>query len=250
MNLMNRWVNSISDFFSFRKTINDGSDDEIGAIFLKYSIEKGGLKSSDDVLDVGSGYGRMAKPLTTYLNPDSQYEGIEIIGRGVRKCKKLISKTFPNFHFQKIDVHNKRYNPRGSVKAAEFTFPFEDESFDFVLLTSVFTHMLPDDLANYLKEIARVLKKGGTCFITYFLLNDESSKLIDSGSSHFNLSFKYESYRIESEEDPEYVVAYDENLIRAQYDKNQLDIKQVYFGSWSGRADFLDFQDIIIAKKN
>ena len=50
---------------------------------------------------------------------------------------------------------------RAETKASEYTFPYEDGEFDVVVLTSVFTHMLPDDVAHYLDEIARVLKPGG-----------------------------------------------------------------------------------------
>ncbi len=56
----------------------------------------------------------------------------------------------------------------------------------FVLLTSVFTHMLPQDMDNYLSEVARVLKPDGRCLITYFLLNPESLALIDAEESSFN----------------------------------------------------------------
>ena len=38
--------------------------------------------------------------------------------------------------------------------------------------------MLSADMENYLKQIARVLKPGGRCLITYFLLNPESAKLM------------------------------------------------------------------------
>ncbi len=229
--------------------INSGDADVIGKEFLKHFVEIGGLKSSDDVLDVGSGYGRMAVALTDYLSPDSRYEGIEIIPQGIEWSSKNITPNFKNFNFQLIDVKNDRYNPKGNQKASEFKFPFEDESFDFIFLTSVFTHMLPDDLENYLSEISRVLRKSGKTFITYFLLNDESRVLIKEGKSHHKLPYKYENCRIEYEEDPEHVIAYEEMGIREFYKKYNLNFVSAHYGNWCGRIDHVSHQDIVIGTK-
>ena len=46
------------------------------------------------------------------------------------------------------------------------------------LLKSVFTHMHPNDVRHYLKELGRVIRSGGRAVITYFLLNDESRALV------------------------------------------------------------------------
>lgn len=229
--------------------INAGSAEKIGHIFFTYFVELAGLKKTDHVLDVGSGYGRMAVPLTGFLSSHSRYEGLEIIEAGVNWCNKKITPKFRNFKFHKIDVQNGRYNPNGNTRAADYMFPFKDESFDFVLLTSVFTHMMPADFENYLAEISRVLKPGGTCFITYFLLNPSSEKMIKAGKSRFTLKHTFETCRIESETDPEFVVAFKQKNIQNSYEKYNLKFKSVHYGSWCGRTDFLDFQDIIIAQK-
>lgn len=97
-----------------------------------------------------------------------------------------------HFHFQHSNVYNKYYNPHGKVRAQDFQFPFDDESLDFVFLTSVFTHMLPSDLENYLSEISRVLKTGGKCLITFFILNEESESLVRSGRSTLDFRYKIE----------------------------------------------------------
>lgn len=229
--------------------INAGNAEKIGHIFFNYFIELANLKKTDHVLDIGSGYGRMAVPLTGFLSSGSRYEGLEIISEGVNWCNKKITPKFKNFNFRRIDVLNGRYNPTGKTKAADYTFPFENESFDFVLLTSVFTHMLPADFENYLSEIARVLKPGGTCFITYFLLNPIAAKFIDAGKSRFALKHSFENCRIESEKDPEFVVAYREEDIQDTYKNHNLKFKAVHYGNWCGRTEFLDFQDIVIAQK-
>lgn len=49
--------------------------------------------------------------------------------------------------------------------------------------------MLPQDMENYLSEIAPILKEGGRCLITYFLLTQDSLKLLGEKAS--SIAFKY-----------------------------------------------------------
>jgi SAM-dependent methyltransferase len=139
-------------------------------------------------LDVGSGIGRMALPLTRYLSERGTYDGIEIVPSGVKWCRKAITPRHPNFRFHEIDVYNLEYNPKGRLKADEYRFPFPDASFDFMFLTSIFTHMLPRDIENYVGELGRVAAPGARCFITLFLLNEESRSAIRKGglALHFD----------------------------------------------------------------
>lgn len=223
---------------------------EVGEEFFGYFVNLGGLKSHHRVLDVGSGTGRMALPLTKYLK-DGSYEGIDIVRASVEWCQKTYAPRYPKFRFHFSDIYNKEYNPQGKEKASEYEFPFETASFDFVFLTSVFTHMLPEDMENYLSEIARVLKNGGRCLITYFLLNAESLKLIEEGASFHNFEYKLQNCRVEREQVPEYAVAYDENVIRSLYEKYGLTVSEpVYYGKWCGRPDGLSWQDMIVAAKS
>jgi ubiquinone/menaquinone biosynthesis C-methylase UbiE len=220
-----------------------------GEDFLKIYKEKCGLQPDEKMLDVGCGIGRMALPLTQYANEGAVYEGIEIVKEGVDWCREKITPRFPNFHFQQIDVYNKHYNPRGKFQPSEYKFPFADESFSFVMLTSVFTHMLPDDLGNYLSEIYRVLKRGGRCLITYFLLNEESLRLIETGHSTLDLRYVFEQYRTVSREVPEQAIAYDEGWIRDLYRKVGLKVMRLDYGSWCARENHLSYQDLILGVK-
>jgi len=229
--------------------INAGNDEKIQKKFLKLFKDPGGLKSTDNVLDVGSGYGRMAVALTDYLSPDSRYEGIEILKKGVDWCTKRITPKYNNFNFSLIDVKNDRYNPNGKTSASEYKFPFASESFDFVFLVSVFTHLLPADLENYLSEISRVLNNNGRCFITFFLLNEFTNSQIEKGKASYTLKFKYQNCRIESEDNPEWVIAYEEKDILKLFHKYGLTIDSVNYGGWTGRENCLSNQDIIVGKK-
>ena len=221
----------------------------VGEEFLKYFKELGGLKPNESVLDVGCGIGRMAVALTRYLDKGS-YEGFDILSEGIGWATRNITPKFPNFHFQHVDIYNKSYNPNGNFEAREFSFPYKNDYFDFVLLTSVFTHMLPKDLENYISEISRVMKTGGRCLITFFLLNSESRNLIEAKSSHLDFQYELEGCRIVDESEPERAIAYDEKRIRMLYKKHRLTIVEpIHYGLWSGKKDHLSFQDIMIAEK-
>lgn len=231
--------------------INIGSNNEINKEFFNYFLEKGGLKESDKVLEIGSGFGRMAIPLTEFLSKEGHYNGLELIKDGVNWCKSNFTKRFPNFEFQRIDVFNDRYNPLGKQLASTYKFPFEDDSFDFIYLTSVFTHMYSDEIKNYIKEISRVLKKGGKCLITYYILNETSLNNIKESKGTYNFKFEIDDYRVEDMFNPLYQIAFKESFIRDWYSRFNLVIQEpIYYGSWSGRQDYLSFQDIIIGKKS
>jgi len=221
-----------------------------GDEFLRYYIELCQLRPDETILDVGSGIGRKTVPLTRYLNEFGTYEGIEIVQAGVDWCQQRITRKYPNFRFQQIDVFNTYYNPVGTTKASEYRFPFDDAHFDFVTLGSVFTHLLPADVENYLSEIARVLKPGGRCMITFFLLNQESFELIDSDKSTLNLRHGAGMYRVLDTAMPERTIGYDEQCIMELYRKHGLAIQQpTHYGAWCGRQQFLSYQDIVIATK-
>ena len=59
---------------------------------------------------------------------------------------KNITPKFPKFRFKVADVFNSLYEKNGINKGEKFHFPFHDKEFDFIFLTSVFTHMLPDEM--------------------------------------------------------------------------------------------------------
>ena len=235
--------------------INDlyiGRDDfrKIGEIYLKSFIEIGGLKSTDKVLDVGCGIGRMAIPLTKYLDNGGAYEGFDIVPKGINWCKENITSKYSNFKFNLANIYNKCYNPSGTQKASDYRFPYPDNNFDFVFLTSVFTHMLPEDMENYFSEISRVLKKSGVCYITYFIKNAESSILMNNEDSKINFNIKIDNYYTTNIDCSERVIMYEEDYILGLYKKYGFELViPIQYGGWCGRKKNEKGQDIIIAIK-
>lgn len=221
-----------------------------GEEFFRHFIRLGELKPNARILDVGCGCGRMAIPLTRYLSPEGGYWGFDIVEDNIRWCQKNLEAKHRNFHFLLADVYNKNYRPKGQYQAAEYRFPYQDAFFDFVSLTSVFTHMLAADMQNYLREIARVMKPGGRSLITFFLLNDESKNLLSQGLGTMKFPYARQDCRVCVEEYPETAVAFEESYIRQSYQARGLEIiEPIGYGSWCGRKEWLSFQDIVVAFK-
>jgi ubiquinone/menaquinone biosynthesis C-methylase UbiE len=221
-----------------------------GEEFFRYYTKLCDLKPYERMLDVGSGIGRKTFLLTDYLNHEGSYEGLDIVKTGIDWCTERITRKYPHFTFQRIDVFNQHYNPNGRYKASEYRFPFADESFDFAVLGSVFTHMLAEDVEHYLCEVARVLKTGGRCLISFFLLNESSLTLMRANNSTINLNINLGSCWVTDASDPEAVTGYEEDFVRGVYDRYNLEIKKpIHYGAWCGREKFLSYQDLIFAFK-
>jgi SAM-dependent methyltransferase len=228
----------------------DGRFDRVGQEFLRHFVEIGGLKPHHRVLDVGCGAGRMARPLTAYLHPGGSYEGFDMLRNKVRWCQSHIGRRFPSFRFTWVDLRNREYAPHGRIDPAGFRFPYGDGEFDFVFLTSVFTHMLPVEVERYLLEISRVLKPGGRCFATFFLLNGESRKLCAAGGGVFRFDHALEGCAVVDPVVPEKAVAHEEELVQRLFRQAGLrGLPPLRYGRWCGRVSGVTSQDIIVAER-
>jgi SAM-dependent methyltransferase len=207
------------------------------------------------MLDVGSGIGRKTLALTKYLTSAGRYEGIEIVAAGVEWCTRHITSRYPNFQFTRMDIRSDLYNPDGAIAPTEVRFPFDDESFDFVMLGSVFTHMLEPELDHYLSEILRVLRPEGKALVTYFLLNDDSRAHLAQGKGDFTFDHERGSSYLNDVSGPLAAVAYDEAFMRSRYAAHRFKVLEpVYLGTWCGRPavwsnEYGNYQDIIVASK-
>src|ERR1700757_2189666 len=221
-----------------------------GDEFLGYLVDLCGLQPGDAVLDVGCGSGRMALPLTGYLNREGRYAGFDFSREAIAWCTENISGSHPNFEFTVVDIQNGSYNPTGKYKSSDFRFPYPDGSFDVVFLASLFTHMLPSDVKHYMHEIVRVLKPGGRSLITFFLLNEESSALSKEGKASFNFEHQMLGYRTTHVDHPEAAIAYQEEFVRYLYGECGLELGEpLRYGAWCGRTDGMSGQDVVVAVK-
>jgi ubiquinone/menaquinone biosynthesis C-methylase UbiE len=216
-----------------------------GLKFSQLTTQYCNFPKTGSILDIGSGIGRLAIPLSNYLEPDGSYEGFDVIKKGVEWCKKNISQKHSNFNFTHVGLSNDLYTNAGAP-AQHFNFPYKSQSFDCTIAISVYTHLLKNELEQYMRESKRVMKKGAKSLATFFIISNDSEALnnpkfqfrhkegiqwlMDKSVKHANVAFQ-----------KDYLI----NLI-----ENELDLKidQVLKGNWNNpeNNNSVDFQDIII----
>ena len=214
---------------------------------VKGELMSRGLQPQHRVLDVGSGIGNLALALTGYLQ--GGYDGIEIHPEAVAWCQQHISRAHPTFRFHRADLVSHAYNPEGISPAASYRFPFPDRQFDFIFLGSVFTHMMPDAVEQYLREISRLLAPGGMCVATYFLLNDETRPGVDAFRSFMSFGVQHPSgvCRLHESAVPESAVAFEEAFVRQAHERAGLLIQDIRRGRWWSGIDH--DQDVVTASR-
>lgn len=230
--------------------IGEGTFHTIGNEFAGYLKNYCGLGPDSAVLDVGCGIGRIALPLARTIEKNGSYLGFDIMPEAISWCSRQITPLHPNFRFEVANIHNRMYNPRGLLSASEYKFPCDDASLDIVYATSVFTHMTTPSVVNYLDQIRRVLKVGGQCLLTFFILDEVSRAEMSKDASDFDFRYPLEGCYVTDRDTPEFATAYDEADLRDMFAQAGLLIREpILFGGWSGRNSHLSRQDIVLASR-
>jgi len=99
------------------------------------------------VLDLACGIGRTCRWVAPFVK---EYVGVDFIPETIEKAKEY-NKEISNAEFH--------VNDGQSIKI------FDDESFDLAYSELAFQHMLKPIQESYIKELRRVLKKGGLFYV-------------------------------------------------------------------------------------
>lgn len=198
---------------------------EVGARLADQLRRLGGLGPDMAVLEIGSGVGRVAIPLTRYLRAGARFEGVDMWAQGVAWCQERITPLFANFRFRVIDIRNDRFNPNGLLQAPDYELPYDEGSFDFVFACAV-NHLDAADVCRFAVEAGRLLRSGGTYLGTWFLVDDANAGLLPDRCRP---------------------VACREDDVLATFAAAGLAIREIHRGAWSGTAAVGFQQDIVVA---
>jgi SAM-dependent methyltransferase len=226
--------------------VGDSDFVSTGDEFLRHFQQLAGLSPHDRVLDLGCGIGRMARVLVDVLEPPGSYDGFDVVPHGIDWCRAHYVNTRAPFRFELADVRNAEYNPDGRVAPQHFRFPYADASFDLVLATSLFTHLLSDNADRYLAETARVLAPGGRSLSTWFLLDAGRPPRAQAA---FEFAHPVGRARVIDPRQPEKAVAHREGWLHARLAAHGLRLRgPVLYGTWAGHAG-ASLQDIVVAER-
>lgn len=205
------------------------------------------LSKDSKVLEIGCGCGRTCFALSEILN-DGNFVGMDIEKTSLQACQKNPLFIRKQFHFDYLNVRNDEYNPTGEHDARSYKFPYNREEFDVIFLVSVFTHMLTDDVKNYISEISRMLKPGGVCMFTTFLM--------DHGRNTNGMSFphKEKEHCYFNEAMPEVAIGYYLEWYAEQLAlQGMKQVNDTLWGSWRNSQEVVSSsgfpQDIVFFTK-
>lgn len=209
-----------------RRFVGAGDYEAVGQEFLGHCVQLGSLRPQDQVLDIGSGIGRLALPLSEFLKDSSTYLGVDTWPTGIEWCERHIGAVHPNFKFDFLDVFDEKYNPRAPRGTDAISIDAASESFDFATLISIL-HLEPYRIGRYLAEIGRLLRPGGRYLGTWYLVGPEDDPSSDQLAR----------------------AAVPEESARSMLDEAGIDLIALYRGRWNGRRDGLSYQDIIVGQR-
>lgn len=119
-----------------------GGDPELVASEVVTVIEKyANLTSSESILDVGCGCGRIAAALTQYIDRKSRYIGIDIVPGLIDFARNFITPRYPSFQFVLLNESNSSYDSwrrkDGEIGIAKLTEAVSAQSIDLAISVSV-----------------------------------------------------------------------------------------------------------------
>lgn len=228
----------------------DGDFRAIGAEFLERLVRDAGLLPGHRVLDIGSGVGRLALPMTQYLDETGSYDGVDPVAAGIDWCSATITPVYPAIRFHHHDVRHDLYNPHGQYETVDAPLPFADASFDRICMMSVLTHLDQADALHYAAEVARLLAPGGLCLATAFLINLPALEALKAGLGRIGFSVNDPGPVYQSNpEIPQAGVAFDEDVLLELFLRHGLRRRNpAQYGHWSGREG-PSFQDICLFER-
>lgn len=218
---------------------------------LEHIMKIAPIQDDARVLDVGCGNGRIAAAMQRKGLSIHSYNGMDIVKSGIDWCDDNLRR--PGYFFVWMNWYNSMYNPGG--REGLLPFPYCPEAFDYMIVNSVFTHMLPENVEHYLKQMWIMAKKGCIVYVTFFLWDTGVAANQRAGKSAHNFPYNYGYYHtLRSHLGKEGMVSYDKNWIYAKLNEIGWRIRDGWRGCWSdtkqvkGDQEFL-FQDVLVLEK-
>jgi SAM-dependent methyltransferase len=193
----------------------------------------------------------VASALTSFLQTAGSYDGLDLAAAVISWCQENISPRFPKFRFGLVDVQNAAYNPAGKLPVSLVVLPFAAGTFDFVIASSFFTHLLAPEAEHYFSEVSRVLRPAGTLVATFFVLDAESSGAVTNQRTTFDFRHRIGPCSTFDPHTPESGVAYDESYLLEVLRRFEFSLRRpIQHGSWRSERGYLTTHDVVVARRS
>jgi len=207
--------------------------------FWYYMFDKQLVSLDSQIVDIGVGCGRYAHHLRDYdfkgERFSGRYIGIDIDDEMLAWCRGHFDAE--RFQFIKSTHASATYlNNEGSKTF--YKVPLEDNSSDLVFSTSLYTHLLEEELRNYTEEAYRILRPGQSMAMYVFCLDYPPPTYM----TRHTFAHRIGAAAVESLANPEAAVAYDSAFL--------IDLcKQAGFSEVAIKTVQGEAQPLLLAKK-
>jgi SAM-dependent methyltransferase len=127
---------------------------------------------SSNIVEIGCGCGRNAYVLKQFQKDRQkffgQYLGIDIDSEAIHWCQSHLADG--HFSFD-TSTHSSRFYKTEGIGSDDPLTSLDAQSQDFVFATAVFSHILGNEIRDYIRATARILRPGGHIFFTCRLLD-------------------------------------------------------------------------------
>lgn len=132
-----------------------GWENEIGELQFDF-LHRRGLSPESRLLDIGCGTLRGGRYYIEYLN-SANYTGVDISKEAIKSGKDLVSNEILNEKQPELLVNT-------DLKFSEIP----NNSIDYAIAQSVFTHLPENDIRECFEHIREVLVDGGVLYATFY----------------------------------------------------------------------------------
>lgn len=198
--------------------------------FWFWTYVKGWVDLDSTVVDIGCGCGRYAHSLRSFrigsTHYSGDYVGVDIDSEALAWCRA----NYDPMQYTFLQSPHESSSYRGGDADAKGTRAIPPETADFVFSTSLFSHLLERELAEYLAESSRMLRSGGYCVHSYFSID----RLPPTYNGRHTFRHRLENSYVESRRQPTAAVAYHDDFVVQLADDRGLELVAIESGpgSW------------------
>jgi hypothetical protein len=109
--------------------------------------------------------------------------------------------------------------------------------------------MLPDEIANYVAQLSRVLKPGGQSFSTLFLFDAEARTAVEEGLTIFDFRQPIGPCLTFNPNEPDEGIACDREWFLHLVGSHGLEVEVAKTGNWRRVHPYERSQDVVVARR-